>query len=424
MVFETAQNDADGRACPVTHDFDLLSPERLLDPYPALEQLREASPVYYSPELDHYIVTRLGDIQAILLDRDAFSASNASSPMRPVGERAQRILDDGGFRRVPTLNNADPPRHAPMRKAVLRALSPRRIAALEPTVRDMANSCVDELGRHDTVDLVSTLSFPLPAQVIFALLGFPESDMEKLKSWCRERVLLTYGDETGDEQSRGATAVVEFWQYVREFVAASCAEPGDDTTGDLVAIHRESPDTVTQDDLVNILYSLALAGHETTTSLITNGLRQLLLHRHEWDQLCRDRSTIPNAIEESLRFDGPVVVHRRRAKVDARVGGVPIPADGRIMLVFAAAHRDGRTFERPDEFDIDRGDANLHLAFGKGAHYCLGAPLARLEMRVVLEVLSDRLPDLDLDPGRGPEFLRNMHFRSVSKLTVAPHGVH
>jgi cytochrome P450 len=408
--------------CPVAHDFDLLSPERLLDPYPTLRDLRDQSPVFYVPELDHYVVTRFADIEQILLDRDTFSASIASSPLRPVGARAQQILDEGGFHRTPTLNNADPPRHAPMRKAALRCLTPRRISMLEPEIVEIANSCIDDLECSRSADLVQRLSFPLPAQVTFALLGFPDTDIEMLKTWCRSRVLLTYGDLSPEDQAEGAEAVVAFWKYIQRFVEARLAEPADDTTSDLLAVHRESPDALTIEDIVNILYSLALAGHETTTNLITNGVRQLLLHREQWDKLCIEPSLVANAVEEALRFDGPVLVHRRRARVDTAIGGVPVPAEGRIMMIFAAANRDEREFANADDLDVERADAGLNLAFGKGAHYCLGAPLARLEMRTVLELLTKRLPDLDLVSGIEPVFVPNLHFRSISSLMVAPHG--
>jgi cytochrome P450 len=188
-------------------------------------------------------------------------------------------------------------------------------------------------------------------------------------------------------------------------------------------VHRKTPDAVAVDDVVNIVYSLALAGHETTSSLINNAVRQLLSHREQWDKLCGDPSLIPNTVEEAMRFDGPVLTHRRRAKVDTQIGGVAIPADAKIMLSFPSAHRDGRQFRDAATFDITREDAELHLGFGKGAHFCLGAPLARLEARILLETLSRELPDIDLIPGDDATFLPQMHFRSISRLPVAPRGL-
>lgn len=402
--------------------FDILTAEGLGDPYRLFAELRAESPLHYVPSLDHFVVTRFADIETILLDRDRFSAAGASSPIIPLGERAQRILDAGQFRRVATLNNADPPRHAPMRKAVLSCLSPRRIRGFEPWVREAGSRFVADLARHPFVDFVSSLSFPFPAHVAFTLLGFPDDDVEILKDWSRRRVLLTYGRLGDEEQAQAAEAVVAFWQYVERFVRHRFSEPGEDLVSALLEVHRAAPGTVTVDDVSNITYSLALAGHETTTNLLTNGVRQLLLHREQWRALCQDPALIPNAVEEMLRFDGPVLIHRRQCTVDTDIGGVSIPAGARVMLLFASGHRDGEQFDDPDTFDIGRANAELHLSFGRGAHFCLGAPLARMEAGIILEELTQRLPDLHLAADQDIEFVPNLHFRSISRLMVTPHG--
>ena len=204
--------------CPVLDDFDLLSSSSLRDPYPLLAQVRSSTPIAYVPELDHYVVARYEDIAHILGDRDTFAASVASSPVVPLGKHAQQILADGGFRRVPTLNNADPPRHGPMRRAVQKSMTPERMKSLEPYIDRLAQRFVDDLAAQDTADLVATVSFPLPAHVAFELLGFPEADAEQIKEWSQRRVLLTYGDLSDDDQATAAHGVLDFWNYVREFV--------------------------------------------------------------------------------------------------------------------------------------------------------------------------------------------------------------
>jgi cytochrome P450 len=412
----------DDTTCPVLDDFDLLSSSSLRDPYPLLAQLRSSTPIAYVPELDHYVVARYEDVAQILGDRDTFAASVASSPITPLGEHAQRILADGGFRRVPTLNNADPPRHGPMRRAVQKSMTPKRMKSLEPYIDRLAQRFVDDLGGQSIADLVATVSFPLPAHVAFELLGFPEADAEQIKEWSQRRVLLTYGDLSDADQEIAAHGVLDFWNYVREFVDERSRTSRDDVTGGLIELHDADPEGLTLDDIVNIVYSLALAGHETTANLITNGVRALMRHRDQWELLRSDRSLIPNAVEEALRFDGPVLIHRRRATVDTELGGVIIPADGKIMLVFGSAHRDAAQFDGPDRFDVTRDDAVTHLSFGKGVHYCLGAPLARTEMRLVLAQLLERLPDLSLAPDDEPDVVPNLHFRSISRLMVLPFG--
>jgi cytochrome P450 len=408
--------------CPVAHDFDLLAPEHLRDPYPLMARLREEGPAFYVPELDHYIVTRYSDIEHVLMDRETFSAANASSPLTPPADEARRILE-AGYRRVPTLNNADPPRHGPMRKAVLQCMSPRRLVALEPTLRKYAQGLIDNFVQEPVVDLVSSLAFPLPAFAAFSLLGFPVEDTDMLKEWCYRRVLFTYGKPSIERQIEGAEAMVAFWSYVERFVDARLNEPADDLTSDLLhKVHAKHPETVTVEDIVNMVYSMALAGHETTTNLIGNGLRQLFIHRDQWDALCADGSLIPNAVEEALRFEGPVVAHRRMAKVDTEIGGVPLPAGAKVMMLFASAGRDESVFEHPDAFDVRRDNAELHLAFGKGPHLCLGAPLARMEMVIVLELLTDQTPNMALVADRETDYVPNVLFRTPQHVWVRPQG--
>lgn len=407
--------------CPIAHGYDPLDPEVVLDPYPVLNRLRAEGPVFYLPDLDHYLVTRFDDVEAILLDRDTWSAANASAPLTAICPAAQEILA-AGFPRVPTLNNADPPRHGPMRKAVLSVMTPRRIAALEPTLRDYAAALVDAIVDQPVVDLVERLAFPFPGYAAFSLLGFPPADTDVLKEWSAKRVLLTYGRLSDDEQVEVAEVIVRFWKYCEDHVAARRRDRADDLTSGLLDLADEKPEQLNDFDIVNIVYSMALAGHETTCNSIGNGMRALLEHRDQWQALVDDRTRIPNAVEEMLRYDGPVVNHRRLAKVDTELHGVAIPAGSKIMMCFASAARDPEHFGDPDAFLVDRDDAELHMAFGKGPHYCLGAPLARLEMRIVLELLTERGPGMELVPGQRIEYSPNALFRGPTALLVAPQG--
>jgi cytochrome P450 len=406
--------------CPIADGYDPLDPEVVADPYPALRHLREEGPVFYLPGLDHYIVTRFDDIEAILKDRGTWSAANASSPLIPVCPEAQEVLNSG-FKRVPTLNNADPPRHAPMRKSVLAVMTPRRLRALEPVLRDYATSLVEGFAGKSVIDFVQEYAFPFPGFAAFSLLGFPDSDTETLKEWSRTRVLLTYGRLSDKQQVATAKDVVAMWQYVEQFVAQRTADPLDDLTSDLVRLAKDKPDQLATFDIVNIVYSMALAGHETTMNTISSGLRALLEERDQWQRLIDDPTLIPNAVEEILRFDGPVLNHRRLAKVDTRIGGVDIPGGSRIMMCFAAADHDPAHFgEDAESFRVDRSEAELHLAFGKGAHLCLGAELGRLETRITLELLTTLAADMALVPEQELQYSPNALFRSLRSLLVTP----
>jgi cytochrome P450 len=214
------------------------------------------------------------------------------------------------------------------------------------------------------------------------------------------------------------------WRYVEDFVARRHAEPVDDLTSDLVRLSRDKPDQINEFDIVNIVYSMALAGHETTTNTISSGMFALLRNRDQWQVLVDDPSAIPNAVEEILRYDGPVLNHRRVAKVDTRIGEINIPAGSRILMCFASAAHDPAHFgEDADAFRVDRSEAELHLAFGKGAHFCLGAPLGRLEAKIALELLTAMTPDIDLVPDQDIEYSPNALFRSIRSLLVAPRGL-
>jgi cytochrome P450 len=409
--------------CPVAVGYDLLDPAMVVDPYPVLNRWREETPVFYVPEIDHYIVTRFNEVEAILLDRDTWSAVNASSPLMPVCAAAQEVLSSG-FERVPTLNNSDPPRHGPMRKSVLAVMTPRRLRALEPALRDYATSLVKGWREEPVVEFVERYSFPFPGFAAFSLLGFPDADTDMLKDWSRNRVLLTYGRLSAGDQVATAQDVLSMWRYVKEFVARRATEPVDDLTSDLVRLAGEKPEQLNEFDIVNIVYSMALAGHETTCNTIGSGIYALLRNRDQWQRLVDDPSLIPNAVEEILRFDGPVLYHRRTAKVDTEIGGVAIPAGARIMMCFASADHDpGQFGSDADAFHVDRADAEMHLAFGKGAHLCLGAPLGRLETQISLELLTTMTPDMELVPDQPIGYSPNALFRGLKALLVAPAGL-
>jgi cytochrome P450 len=409
--------------CPVAKGFDLLDPAMVLDPYPVLNTWREETPVFYAPDLDHYVITRFDDVLQILLDRDTWSASNASSPLMPVCQAAQDVLSTG-FERVPTLNNSDPPRHGPMRKSVLAVMHPRRLKALEPVLRDYARGLVEGFLDEPEVDFVQRFAFPFPGFAAFSLLGFPEADTELLKSWSANRVLLTYGRLPEEQQVATARDVVAMWTYVKEFVAQRAAEPADDLTSDLVRLSVEKPDQLNQFDIVNIVYSMALAGHETTCNTIGSGVLALLRNPTQWRRVVDDPSVRANAVEEILRYEGPVLYHRRIAKVDAEVGGVAIPAGARVLMCFASADHDPSQFGADsDEFRVDREEASYHLAFGKGPHFCLGAPLGRLETEITLDLLAELTPDMALVPDQEIGYSPNALFRGLNALLVAPRGL-
>jgi cytochrome P450 len=390
----------------------------LRDPYPHLAQARADAPVFYAPELDMWVVPRYADIEAIFTDPRTFSAAIAQDPVFPLAEQARDTLREGGFRAGATMSNCDPPKHTRIRRHNLRAFSARRTAALEPKVLAKAEELVTRMLTRRRFDLVEEPTFPLPAYMIFTLIGFPPEDTELLKSWCGNRMAFSWGRPSPAEQTAIAADMARYWCYCERFVADRLADPRDDFTSDHVRVHLDDPEALSVDEIIGVIYGLSFAGHETTTNLTSNAVRRLLGHRDQWEALCADPTLIPNAVEEVLRFDTSVVAWRRITTREVRIGGVHVPAGAKLMLLLAAADRDPARFPDPDTFDVRRPDAARHLGFGKGIHFCLGAPLARMQVRIVLELLTRFAPDLALVSPQELTFPSNISFRGPQRLLL------
>lgn len=403
-------------SCPMHRNFDPLADSYLADPYPTLSAVRDEVPVFFSPEVDMWVVTRYDDIEAIFKDAEAFSASVGQRPVFPMGEQAGDILG-AGFHTSPVMSDCDPPKHTRIRTQNVKGFSARRIAKLEPRVWAKAVEMFEaiEPGR---VDLVSAMTYPLPAYMIFKFIGFPDEDMDMIKGWCGNRMLFSWGRPTEQEQTEIATNMVHYWRYCENFVAERVKDPQDDFTSDLIRIHQEDPEALSLDDIANVAYGLSFAGHETTTNFTSNALRRLLTHREQWDDVCADRSLITNAVEEVLRFDSSIIAWRRITTRPVTVGGADLPAGAKLMLLLGASGRDPEHFTDPEVFDIHRDDARRHLAFGKGIHFCIGAALARMEARIVLDLLATRAPGIAIATDQEFTFPANISFRGPKQLWV------
>lgn len=406
------------KTCPVEHAFDPFDPAYLADPYPYFERARAGGPVFYAPQIDMWVVTRYADIDTVFLDPATFSASIAQAPLAPLSAEAQRVLAEGGFRPQPTMSNLDPPYHARIRQHNIKTFSARRLAVLEPSIRRKAEQLIDSFAQDGRADLISQLTFPLPAHTIFTMIGFPPEDTEMLKQWCTNRLVITWGRPTADQQVAVAQNMVAYWHYCQDFVQRRVRERTDDFTSGLLNIHDADPAAISQEEITSIVYGFSFAGHETTTNLIANTVRQLLLHSEAWNALCADPRLITNAVEEVLRFDTSVITWRRITTRGTEIGGIPIPQGARLLLLLAGAGHDPERFVDPDTFDIRRDNARTHLAFGKGIHFCLGAPLARMQARIVLELLCKRLPSLRLVADQVLTFPPNISFRGPEHLWV------
>ena len=407
-------------SCPVRHDYDPLSPAYLADPYPTITRLREETPVFRSANLDMFVVTRMEDVEAVFMDPSTFSGRIVQNPVFPLCAEARHLLS-GTFDPLPVMSNNDPPDHTRIRVHTSRGFSPRRMALLEPYVKQAADRHVDAMiAAGARVDFVAALAYPLPARTVFRLIGFPEDDADQLKQWCGRRMLFSWGRPTEAEQVEIAQDMVRYWDYCQAFVDRKVEERSgghhtDDFVSELLAAHDADENELTLDEIKSVVYGLSFAGHEAVTNLLSNAVMTLLAHRDAWEEICADPTLIPAAVEEVIRFNSSQLSWRRVADRDSNVGGVDVPAGATVHLLLAAANRDPRRFADPDRFDIHRDNSRRNISFGKGIHLCLGAAMARMEARVVLESLVERVPGLRLAE-QAFEFPANVQFRGPRQL--------
>src|ERR1700722_9951082 len=397
--------------CPVDESFDPLSQDFLADPYAALAALpREEQPVFFAPSIGYYVLTRYADIEQVFSDPVTYSAAVAQAPLVPLVPEAQEILLAGGHKPQPTMVSLDEPQHARLRKPTARAFSMKRVTALVPVIEATTARLLDAVG--------AALAFPLPANIVFSLMGVPERDYAQIKHWSGYRAALGWGRPAPKDQVEIAGGMTAYRSYLRDLVDVKAGEPGDDLTSDLVAIHRENPERLTLAEIASILFSLSFAGHETTTGLIGNTVRRLLEAPERWSAIAADPALIPAAVEETLGYDPSVPVWRRVTTRPVTLAGVDLPEGARIFLWLAAAGRDAAAFSQPDVFDMHRPDSGRHLAFGKGLHYCLGANLGKLETQIALSALASRYPRLRLVTDQRLTFHPNISFRGPQVLMV------
>lgn len=404
--------------CPVHADFDPLSPAFLADPFAVLDSIPRETPVVYAPSIDYYVVTRYADIEAVFLDPETYSAAPAQLPLAQLVPEAMQILLGGGHKPQPSMVSLDPPAHTRLRSPTARAFTPRRVAEMEPKIRRTVDQLLATVDPSAPFDLVSTLTFPLPATIIFSFVGIPERDWPRLKEWCSHRAALAWGRPTPGEQVHHAKNMAAYRSYLRDLVASKVDARDDDFASALLEIHDEDPQALTHEEIGSILYSLTFAGHETTNYLIGNVVRRLLEDPARWDLVVSEPELIPGAVLETLRHDPSVPAWRRVTKRPVTLGGVDLPEGAKLFLWLAASGRDASVFPDPDKFDVQRTNATKTLAFGKGIHYCLGAALGKLEAQIALEILMRRFPRLRLVEGQQLSFHANISFRGPQTLWV------
>ncbi len=380
------------------------------NPYPYYEKLREAGPVHH---------VRTADVDEMWLVVGYEEGRRAlADPRLSKNWRNSELWDPEQASPVSSnMLETDPPQHTRLRRLVAREFTGRRVEALRPRVQQITDELVDSLlakgSSHGPADLIDALAFPLPMTVICELLGVPDLDRDRFRAWSNEVVA-----PTGTEAS--VAAVGEMGAYLVELIEDKRRSPAGDLMSDLIRARDEDGDRLSPDELVGMAFLLLVAGHETTVNLISNGVRALLSRPDQLAALRADfDGLLDGAVEEMLRYEGPVEnATFRFTREPLELAGVPIPAGKPVLVSLAAGDRDPARYPDPDRFDIRRAPQG-HLAFGHGIHFCVGAPLARLEGRIAIRTLLERCPDLALDPDAGTlDWLPGLLIRGVRELPV------
>ncbi len=408
--------------CPMDRQWSPLDPDYLADPYPIASALRDEHPIFYAEQLGHVVVTKMDDIETIFMNPDIYASTNVQDPIFPLAPEAAAVLGADDFDPIAVMSNRPEPDHARIRVYTRQGFSNRRLKTLEEYMRERAGVLLDHMIEAGSpAEYIRALAFPLPAEIVFRFIGFPPEDDAMIKSWCVNRKAFSWGKPTAAEQIEIANGMLDYWRYCRAFVAERRDVRADDFCSELLDAHDADPDPangtgISYREVESVVYGISFAGHDPVTALLCNTLLCLLPRRDQWNALCADPSLAAAAVDETLRFESSQVSWRRITTRPTNLGGIDLPAGTRILLNFAAANHQADVFEAPETFDIHRANANHHISFGKGIHFCLGSGLARMEARIALELLSERLPSLRLVEGQSFEYFPNITFRGPDVL--------
>lgn len=376
--------------------YDPAALAEMQDPFPGWEWARHNAPVFYSPQHNVWWVSRYEDVREVLRSPERYSSRGSlKTPPPPPG--LAEVL--GGLPWDHTITAQDPPDHTRLRRLAQVAFLPKHVAEREPLVRATVNRYIDAFPKCEPFDLVKAFSQPVPLEVITRIVGAPVEDAPKLRRWTDAFFQLVGSGAAldGDELEELYGEIRDLMAYCGEFIADRRRSPRDDVASDLILARGDDGEPRLSDvELSSVIISLFTAGNETSASMISQSLYCLLKNPAQWDDVRRDKSLLPAAVEETLRFCGPVKGIQRTASLDVTIGGVDVPKGAQIYLMLGSTGRDDGHWAEPDNFDIHRPNLSQHLMFGKGLHFCLGAPLARLEGRVALECLCERVPEIEL----------------------------
>ncbi|MFE5923272.1 cytochrome P450 [Streptomyces sp. NPDC056468] len=402
-------------AAPSALAFDPWDPAFLADPYPAYAELRARGRVHWFEPTNQWLVPHHADVSALLRDRrlgrtyqHRFTHEDFGRTAPPPEHEPFHVLNDHG------MLDLEPPDHTRIRRLVSKAFTPRTVEQLKPYVQGLAGELVSGLVEAGGGDLLTDVAEPLPVAVIAEMLGIPESDRAQLRPWSADICGMYELNPSEETATKAVRASVEFSEYLLELIAARRKEPGDDLISGLIAAYDEG-DRLTEQEMISTAVLLLNAGHEATVNSTVNGWWALFRNPDQLAALRSDHSLIPSAIEELMRYDTPLQLFERWVLDEIEIDGTTIPRGAEIAMLFGSANHDATVFENPVALDLTRKE-NPHISFSAGIHYCIGAPLARIELAASMTALLEQAPTLRLvaDPDRKPNFV----IRGLEGLSV------
>lgn len=403
-------------SCPIT--FDPLSPEQLADPYGTYAHLRDTAPLHYDAAHDLWVASRYDDVVAIATRPEDFSSADAiRTSMAPPPEPVPAVLERGIGHMV-WMTSSDDPDHHRVRALVNRVFTPKRVRDLEPRLADLVDELVDGFAAEGQAEVIERFGWPMPLWGLAEIMGLPRADLPDLHRWSYDMLRLLQATDPPEALVGYAEHYVALQHYVLDALRAREHHPGDDLLSALIDAQAGADQPLSLVELAWVPINLIVAGHVTVTRAIGNGLALLFDHPGVLEGVRRRGAVPPGLVEEILRYESPAQGLFRTVTHQVTLAGVTLPAGARVMIHFGSANRDPAAFRDPDRFDAEREDVHRHLAFGKGVHHCVGAPLARSELRLAFEGLVQRLPGLRPHPDRPPVRDRIFFARGWSEMWV------
>ncbi|HYO71729.1 MAG TPA: cytochrome P450 [Archangium sp.] len=414
MIMIPSDSPSVAAVCP---HFNPLDPAHLSNPYPAYAEFRRETPVFYSAEYDLWFVTRYADVVAAVRQPHIFSSVGSVQATAELCPAAQAILENS-IGAATMMVSSDEPVHTRIRSVLNKAFTPQRISQLEPRIREIAGGLINAFVADGHADLVAQFALPLPGLVICDLFGIPRADLPQIKRWADDWMTLLSVAVPEEQQIVYARSMVAFQDYLRAQLLERQHHPRQDLLTVMLPVEHGGTSALTMQEALYNAMAVTVAGYETTTSLIANAMTILFNHPKQYRQLCENPELMANAVEELLRMDTSIQGLFRTTTQAVELGEVTIPANVRVFLLYGSANHDSAQFPDPERFDITRPNARGHLTFSRGIHVCIGAALARLEIRIAVELLLQQLPNLRPAVAAQPQRFEHFWLRGYTSLPV------